>query len=512
MDTCIPIKIQLVKTLSNLLPSRMIAVKGDGEQDFSLYVTDKNGTPFPLKYNSEGLIQSIINTDGNLDITGSTEITINVNQDLLDVINSALQPGDNISELTNDVGFITGFTETDPIFTNSEAYLFEAGDKANLDNQSGINTGDETTASIQAKRPLKTINSQSLEGTGNIEIVIPPQFFEINAGALRNIDPTLDFLIRLNQGKKLTLRKTTAPSTGDEVMYEILDENNSQVISFLDSGSAVFNGRVLANTWFETPGFLALGTRLTLDWVQFSNSLGQAVRNMRVSSNYTNTEGGGLLEYQKLPTDPNTLNRPLRLITKQELDTVSTNVTTAEITANTALANAATAQSTANTALALANQFNRRIYERNQPTNPVTGVTSEVLLDFFEIPANTYNGSGLLLIHSMFLRLANVANITTLRFRIGTTSTFSTSLPQIAQVSAAAGIRQTSLMRNNFRISGGNIVGITGTGGIANDDTTNALAPLSTAFNTGQSQFIFITSQAVDAGDSIFLSSVKVER
>lgn len=43
-------------------------------------------------------------------------------------------------------------------------------EKANLDNQSGINTGDETVTSIQAKRPLKTIDNKSLEGIGNIEI------------------------------------------------------------------------------------------------------------------------------------------------------------------------------------------------------------------------------------------------------------------------------------------------------------------------------------------------------
>jgi hypothetical protein len=34
-------------------------------------------------------------------------------------------------------------TETDPIFSASEAANFVAGDKANLDNQSGVNTGDQ---------------------------------------------------------------------------------------------------------------------------------------------------------------------------------------------------------------------------------------------------------------------------------------------------------------------------------------------------------------------------------
>ena len=60
--------------------------------------------------------------------------------------------------------------ETDPVFQASEASLFVAGDKTNLDNQRGVNTGDETTSSIKTKRPLKTINNKSLEGGGNIQI------------------------------------------------------------------------------------------------------------------------------------------------------------------------------------------------------------------------------------------------------------------------------------------------------------------------------------------------------
>lgn len=43
-------------------------------------------------------------------------------------------------------------------------------EKANLAAQSGTNTGDETTVSIQTKRPLKTINGETLEGVGNITV------------------------------------------------------------------------------------------------------------------------------------------------------------------------------------------------------------------------------------------------------------------------------------------------------------------------------------------------------
>jgi hypothetical protein len=165
-----PIKIQIVKTLSNLQPSRVVVVKGDNESKFSLYVTDKNGIPYPID-NSPDLtdfIKDIKNTDGNLVITGFATKTINVSPALLSIINSAIQPGGNVSDLTNDAGYLT--EEVDPIFQASEASLFESGDKANLDNQSGINTGDETKTSIQSKRTLKTVNGDSLEGVGNVQI------------------------------------------------------------------------------------------------------------------------------------------------------------------------------------------------------------------------------------------------------------------------------------------------------------------------------------------------------
>ena len=74
------------------------------------------------------------------------------------------------SQSTKPTSEFGGALETDPIFLASEASNFVAGDKANLDNQSGINTGDETSSTIQTKRPLKTVNGESLEGSGNIQI------------------------------------------------------------------------------------------------------------------------------------------------------------------------------------------------------------------------------------------------------------------------------------------------------------------------------------------------------
>ena len=54
-----------------------------------------------------GTITAIQNTDGKLVITGNETKTINVAPALLALINSALQAGDNVSDLTNDAGYLT---------------------------------------------------------------------------------------------------------------------------------------------------------------------------------------------------------------------------------------------------------------------------------------------------------------------------------------------------------------------------------------------------------------------
>ena len=159
-----------VDTLENLKPNAIVALKTAGASTFSLYVTDLQGVPHSLNLPATTGVQQIVNTDGALQVVGSTNVVINLEPAILASINSALQVGDNISSLLNDAGYLTSFTESDPIFLASEASNFVAGDKANLDNQSGINTNDETTITIQTKRPLKTVTNKSLEGTGNIGI------------------------------------------------------------------------------------------------------------------------------------------------------------------------------------------------------------------------------------------------------------------------------------------------------------------------------------------------------
>lgn len=89
-------------------PDSIYWVKSSSASDVIGFITDRNGVPYPLKdLQGSGGITTLTNTDGNLVITGADDKVINLAPTLLSVINSALQSGDNISELLNDAGYIT---------------------------------------------------------------------------------------------------------------------------------------------------------------------------------------------------------------------------------------------------------------------------------------------------------------------------------------------------------------------------------------------------------------------
>lgn len=93
-------------------------------------------------------------SDANKPVSTATQTALNSKEDLF-TKNTAFNKdfGTNAGEV------LEGDTRT---ITPSEI--------TTISNQSGTNTGDETTATIQSKRPIKTINSQSLEGIGDIVI------------------------------------------------------------------------------------------------------------------------------------------------------------------------------------------------------------------------------------------------------------------------------------------------------------------------------------------------------
>lgn len=173
--TDIPIKIQFVKSLANLSPSRMIAVKADGDTTFSLYVTDKNGLPYSIKDNVLG---NLVNTDGNLTITGGVTKIINLNPTLASLITSALQPE---NENTLEKVSAENIPSHTPIaIINNQAYKFDASNISHQFAFAGFSKNGTSTGQIciiQQQGEIELIgwglipNQQYLAGTAGSIVV-----------------------------------------------------------------------------------------------------------------------------------------------------------------------------------------------------------------------------------------------------------------------------------------------------------------------------------------------------
>lgn len=116
------VKSHKVKQLgSKLDPNAIYWVQASANLPIEGFITDIQGVPYPLKDISGS--GEITNTDGNLVIIGASNKVINIAPALLSIINSALQSGDNISELINDAGYITSAdlpTKTSELINDGE--------------------------------------------------------------------------------------------------------------------------------------------------------------------------------------------------------------------------------------------------------------------------------------------------------------------------------------------------------------------------------------------------------
>ena len=91
----------------------------------------------------------------------------------------------NITNLQNnkedlfskDTAFNKNFGTASGDVLEGDTRTINAAEITKLSNTSGTNTGDETTTSIQTKRPIKTVNGVTLEGSGDVSIsgTVEPQ-------------------------------------------------------------------------------------------------------------------------------------------------------------------------------------------------------------------------------------------------------------------------------------------------------------------------------------------------
>ncbi len=224
-------KRKTLPSLSQIRPNSIYWIKSDSDTQIEGYITDQNGVPYNLKDIFNEGVNTISNPDGTITISGTTSVIVKISASVMAIINSALQSGDNVSELLNDAGYLTSFTETDPIFQASEASLFVAGDKANLD----ANTGDETTLSIQTKRPLKTVEGISLEGIGNINLNIPTSTSDL----INDSDFVVDASYVHTDNNYTTLEKVKL--TGIEELAEVNNISDVNATDLTDGGETTLH-------------------------------------------------------------------------------------------------------------------------------------------------------------------------------------------------------------------------------------------------------------------------------
>ena len=113
--------------------------------------------------------------------------------------------------------------------SNANTNEFTDSEKTKLSNQSNINTGDETTLSIQTKRAVKTVNGVSLEGIGDI---VTPLFDADAEGVLtKYVSTQVDVPQTTNSITGVTYLNLVAPA--------VIGEKYLAIISFTSSYSAL---------------------------------------------------------------------------------------------------------------------------------------------------------------------------------------------------------------------------------------------------------------------------------
>lgn len=90
----------------NPTPDSVFYVRPTATSPVEVFITSLTGVPYPLKDltggGGGGGVQSIVNNDGTITVLGTTNVEISISAATMAIINSALQAGDNVSELFND--------------------------------------------------------------------------------------------------------------------------------------------------------------------------------------------------------------------------------------------------------------------------------------------------------------------------------------------------------------------------------------------------------------------------
>lgn len=138
----------------------------------------------------------------------------------------------------------------------------------------------------------------------------------------------------------------------------------------------------------------------------------------------------------------------------------------------------------------------------------VTGTASETLISSYKINANTLSSLDFMNMTLRLLKTGTTAGYL-ITIRIGTTSTFSTSLTQIAQFGNTLSTGADVNFQRHFKIEGGSLKGSTFTSNIlANQGVSVNSAESSTSFNVSVDNWIFISVKPQSSNSDVITQSI----
>ena len=151
----------------------------------------------------------------------------------------------------------------------------------------------------------------------------------------------------------------------------------------------------------------------------------------------------------------------------------------------------------------------KMMYKNSVPSAAVTGTTAETLCFSQLIPANWNSANDLFNLIARIDRTAFTGSCL-VRIRIGTTSTFNTSLPLLAYLNMNT--NQYGVIERDFLVYNGNIEGFNSGVSAVSDKTTSNAAKTLTTYNPAANAWIFFSVGNAANGDSSILSFTKISK
>lgn len=139
----IPIKfIDLSGNVNSVTGTGVTGTLANPKVDIATFVSAQLGNLISLSTDDGKLVvKPITSPDGSLEITETvSELQIELSSAILSQINTALQPGDNVSELVNDVGYLISADFSNIVYVNSTnpstATIFDLNNPPTINNDS----------------------------------------------------------------------------------------------------------------------------------------------------------------------------------------------------------------------------------------------------------------------------------------------------------------------------------------------------------------------------------------